>query len=722
MYRTSRITVWPLLVLTLTVGLASSTGADGLAGLVPAPRHLEQSSEKPLSRDVLIAFVVSERHRGADSGIGVMNDRLRELGLESLPVKEIPVNILESGTLGKAVFLGVESNAAWGSQVALLPEPKAEGYRLVVRENAVYILGKDEAGLYYGLVTLSQLIDKQGRIPRVAISDWPDQRIRGTYLGNGNSALERIPGFAALKLNLLLLEDGALYDLDKPQVRERFLKIKALCDKHFIEFVPELQSLGWGHFILQREPRVAEGVYVDQKPFPVAEGRIQSPNPPVAPPAPIVNPGFEEAEEHEAVGWNADTQGAGAAWGHSEGGEASVVREGAHAGEGCLQIVCRERAVMRVWQDVDCLPRQRYEISCHLKTENIEQGTAYIEVYGLKESERLGGFIGRDAPHLGGTNAWQRTATVFDTGEYKRLRIYVRIQHATGTAWFDEVALTGVQAPNALDNVLVTDAAPVIVQDEAGAITYAQGKDYRLLVPEVRYPYDAGATLGIELLPESRIKNGDTVLLSYTYAPPGSITCCPSEPVYQEFMRTAVHNVMRCVKPKYLHIGHDEPRLMQRDKRCTDRGLTNAEIFVDDIKKMREYAREIDPNVRIMMWDDAVNPYQNGPTLGMISAAKLIPKDVVICIWWYDERNWENQIEKSTQFFLKLGFDITGSPWFNPKNAYRWAETLYRHGKDNPKVLGSLYTSWGHPVEDPWGALPVTAEYAWTIDAPPFTK
>jgi hypothetical protein len=143
---------------------------------------------------------------------------------------------------------------------------------------------------------------------------------------------------------------------------------------------------------------------------------------------------------------------------------------------------------------------------------------------------------------------------------------------------------------------------------------------------------------------------------------------------------------------------------------------------VDDIKRMQEYAREADPAIRVMMWSDAVNPYHNGPMLGMETAAELIPRDIVICVWWYEERDWENKIEKSTQYFLDLGFEITGSPWFDRGTAYRWAETLHRYRQENPRVLGNIYTSWAIDTEDPWGALDVTAEYAWTIDKPPFTK
>ena len=690
-------------VTMLCCGVAVAEDAADLPKIVPAPRHMRWTEGAPawLPVESLECYVVPPDCEGVAGGIEQVDARLGALGLAPLPVRK------EAG--GGAVRLAVQPSPELEKRFGELPEPKAEGYRLLVSDGGVFILGKDLPGVYYGLVTLSRLIEKEGRIARVAISDWPDQRVRGTYMAGSGDWKNRIPYFASLKMNLILFEDGDFYGLNDPDVRDHWEQVFALCRRHFIDPVPELQSLGWGHFVLSREPRVAEGVYVEKRPFEVADGLVQSPDPPTPPPLDIVNAGFEEGEGNQITGWSQDAPGT----------EASVDRENAHAGTGCVRLTRAETGMLRVWQDVDCLPGKRYEVSCYLKTKDIAEGAAYIEVYGLVEADRLGALIGSGAPKIRGTTDWQRTATRFDTTVYKRVRIYVRIQEGIGTAWFDEVAVEGVQSPNPLANVLVTDASPVVVQDETGSATYEEGKDYRLTVPKIEYPYESGDPLEIEALPGGRIKDGATVLLSYNYAPAGSITCCPSDPVYQEFMRKAVHNTIRYLKPKYLHIGHDEPRVMNRDKRCTDRGMTSGEIFVEDVKKMREYARKADPDVRIMMWDDAVNPYQNAPSLGIKNAAELIPKDVVICIWWYSERNWEYQIEKSTEYFLEHGFDITGSPWFNPKNAYRWAETLYRHGKDNPHALGSLYTSWGHESEDPWASLCVTAEYSWTIHKPP---
>ncbi|MBN2310389.1 MAG: beta-N-acetylhexosaminidase [Candidatus Hydrogenedentes bacterium] len=692
-----------LMVAAVAACAMAAAGAAELLPVVPQPRHV-QAVESPGDffdftqvKEVLLPAQIED----AAGGIEQLNARLSGLGIDALGVR--------AAGPPTALLLGVEPAPELEERVAALPAPHAEGYRLRIDAEGIVVLGHDHAGLYYGLVTLAQLVDAQGRVPALAISDWPDQRLRGTYLAGKGDWQRRILEFAALKLNLVLFEDTSLYRMDDAAVREEWERVFAFCRRHFIEPVPELQSLGWGQHVLAYEPAAVEGVSVSQVPFDVSGGAIAAPEPVAAPPPGLANAGFEEGEGASPAGWVAEGPGV---LSHVDG---DVV----HSGSRSIRLHADRKAMIRAWQDVACLPHQSYEVQAWIKTDKVSPGHAYIEAYGLRSNGELGRLLTRPV-HVSGTSDWRYTAHTIDTHLYKRLRIYIRIQDASGTAWFDDVAVVGVKPRHPLENVIVTDAAPVIVQSADAATTYEPGRDFRVEPAPLRYPFASGEPARITLTDNSRLANGDKVLLSYTYAPRDGITCCPSEPLYQEYMRRSVHDVIRCLQPRYLHIGHDEPRVLNRDTRCTRRGLSNSEIFVDDIKRMREYAREADPEVRLMMWDDAVNPYQNAPHFGMQDAARLIPRDVIICIWWYSDRDVENQIEKSTQYFLDLGFDVTGSPWFEPQNAYTWAETMHRHGEKTKQVLGDLYTSWGHPTRDPWGALAVTAEHGWTFDLPAF--
>ena len=345
--------------------------------------------------------------------------------------------------------------------------------------------------------------------------------------------------------------------------------------------------------------------------------------------------------------------------------------------------------------------------------------------------------IGTRDKSLQNTHDWQSSTVIFDTGDnqrarpggeikegkdnhqaqgYEKVRIFVRLQDAVGSAYFDDVEIAPLQSPNPLANVVVTEKAKVLVEDATGKTIYEEGKDYTLEVPELKYPYQFGDPLGVVLTAQSGITEGDTVLLSYNQATLDDITCCPSEPLYDDFMRKSIANVVEKLNPNYLHIGHDEPRFFNRDQRCRDQGLSNNALFAKTIKNVYASAKAANPEIRVMMWDDAINPYQNGPHLDTSEVASHLPKDMIINIWWYDNANWENQIDKSMTYFVELGFEVTGSPWFRIPNAQHWAEVLDAY-KDNPKNLGIIYTSW-EMVPEPWGALEFTAEHSWSFDTP----
>jgi hypothetical protein len=685
---------------------------SGLPVITPSPRHMawtESGGPGWLDLKQLKSIVIPEECRSVIvGGVEQFAARLRELRVDEAAAAKREIQATPTFAPG-GIYLGVMPHASLESRLAALPAPGAEGYRLVVDAQAVFILGNDLPGLYYGLMTLRQLVDAQGRLARVTIADWPDMRLRGAYVA-GNTGLEaRILQCAALKLNFMLFECGDFFSLDDADTRARWQSVFALCRKHFIEPVPELQSLGWGHSVLIHQPAAAEGVYVEKRRFKVEDGAVQSPDPPPAPPAAIADAGFEEANVLTA--WTADRRGEGV----------TVDPEGPHTGNGSLRITRTEQGTTRVFQDMSVRPQADYELSCFLRTKGVAQGHAYIEAYGLLADGHLGAFLGH-SPLVQGDCAWQRLATAFNSDNYTKLQVYLRIQDATGTAWFDDVSITGTPALNPLGNVLLTPSAPLVVQDESGTTTYEAGKDFQVVAAPVSFPFGLGDPLRVAILPGSRIQNGTGVLLSYHQAPRGSVTCCPSEPLYQEFMRTTLHHVVQCLKPKYIHIGHDEPRVLKRDRRCTARRLSNSQLFADDIQRMQEFVREVDPAISLMMWSDAVNPYHNGPSLGMNDAAALIPKDVVQCPWWYDWPDRDDRIEKSIAFFLDQGFDMTGSPWFDHRNVQQWAETLHKLGTGNPHALGLIYTSWGDTTENPWQALETAAQYAWTVDSMPLEE
>ncbi len=679
--------------------------------IVPAPQEMHWTSAVDTWLPVEAMQGVSLPEPFAPDSAAL--DRLRDILVMALPVSD-------QGNV-RLVFTSLGEN---------IPErTRHEAYRLEVNTDGINLEAESAHGLHNGLTTLAALVEPGRGIPCVSIVDWPDQEMRGAYVAGIEQAEERFEQFVDLKLNLLLLEDGRLYDLDNPQTYARFQRLADQCRANFIAFVPELQSLGWGHFVLEREPRAVEARWVRRAPFPVRDGQVYAPDPPLPEPPSLQNASYASGLE----GWKAETHYR--RWNDATADEAQVIALTDDAQ--VLQLSLASQGTVRVSQDVAVQPNARYAMRCRVRTQDVAgDGGAYIEVYGVDKNGSLA-MIGQHTRRVQGTTEWLESRVNFDTGPYQRarpggalvddstaaqregyerVRVFLRLQDAIGTAWFDQVVVEPLQSPNPLANVVVTERAKVIVECADGKTVFEEGRDYALHVPELRYPYQLGDPLEISLAAGSRIHEGDTLLLSFNQANEEDITCCPSEPLYDTFMGRSIANVVEKLKPAYLHIGHDEPRFFNRDQRCKDRELSNEALFVDAIKRIHAHARAADPDVRLMIWDDAINPYQNGPHLNTSDAARNLPRDIIINVWWYDNFALDTQLNKSVAYFMDLGFKVTGSPWFRLPNAWHWV-TLFDEYKANPKALGIIYTSWGE-VSEPWAALEFTAEHAWSFGKP----
>ena len=67
-----------------------------------------------------------------------------------------------------------------------LPDITSEGYKLEIAVNSIKITGKDDAGLFYGLKTLGQLLedarDQEVNLPQCKIKDYPALAYRAIHL------------------------------------------------------------------------------------------------------------------------------------------------------------------------------------------------------------------------------------------------------------------------------------------------------------------------------------------------------------------------------------------------------------------------------------------------------------------------------------------------------------------------------------------------------------
>jgi len=211
-----------------------------------------------------------------------------------------------------------------------------------------------------------------------------------------------------------------------------------------------------------------------------------------------------------------------------------------------------------------------------------------------------------------------------------------------GTWVVDEkLVLVGTE-PVALahPNVIRTESTDIQITDETGTQTFEEGRDYQVLPGEMEFPFKSDAApFQVRRTPGSRIPDGATVFASYDYATMGggSWSYCPNEPRVYPIMRQAIQNLIRTLHPKYLHIGHDEMMQMGTDSRCRKSGRSNAENLAMEVWRLYEMAKAEDPNIRLMMWDDMINPYSHGggshSARGGRAAEGYYPERLVLRAW-----------------------------------------------------------------------------------------
>ncbi len=149
---------------------------------------------------------------------------------------------------------------------------KPQGYSLEIRSQAVNIRYADEAGLFYSLVTLKQLLQQSdGSLPGLTVTDWPDLPVRGAMLDISRDKIptmetlyEIVDFLAGLKYNhLQLYVEG--FSLDYPSFRhvwdesetpingEEIQALDRYAKERFIDLVPNQNSLGHMNAWLETE-------------------------------------------------------------------------------------------------------------------------------------------------------------------------------------------------------------------------------------------------------------------------------------------------------------------------------------------------------------------------------------------------------------------------------------------------------------------------------------
>ncbi len=180
---------------------------------------------------------------------------LRDEGVYCVP-PELE-NTLAGYTIGAEIPEGIKAHIDRG----LIGH--RQGYRLTLRPGEVTAIGGDQPGLFYGMMTLRQLLrqkNEAGEIPCVQIEDHPEYRVRGVML---DISRDRVPTmdtlkrlidlWAELKLNQLQLytehtfayaSHQIVWQDASPVTPAQAEELDRYCSERAIELVPNQNSFG----------------------------------------------------------------------------------------------------------------------------------------------------------------------------------------------------------------------------------------------------------------------------------------------------------------------------------------------------------------------------------------------------------------------------------------------------------------------------------------------
>lgn len=261
--------------------------------------------------------------------------------------------------------------------------------------------------------------------------------------------------------------------------------------------------------------------------------------------------------------------------------------------------------------------------------------------------------------------------------------------------------------PNFQRLVNLESSRPLLRSAIKGGIVYEPDKDYRII---------SSAPPVIERVKTGQIPQNSTVFFTGdiidTRAHRYSKTCPSEELAYKEFDRLS-ELIISTLKPKKLHVNHDEIGLVNSDSRCKKRNMKEYELVAYQINRLRDIIKKHDPDVDMIMWADCVNPYHNAGLKLLEKTSELLYKDIIMAHWYYTAENYQQRdlLEMGTKYLLDRGFKTYGCPWDHLVNHQAWERILLENA-GNPNFMGLMHTEW-YSDERSYG-LSQTAEINWT--------
>ncbi len=187
----------------------------------------------------------------------------------------------------------------------------------------------------------------------------------------------------------------------------------------------------------------------------------------------------------------------------------------------------------------------------------------------------------------------------------------------------------------------------------------------------------------------------------YKWPNPDRLYCksyCPRHPQVHDVVFALMDEVCDAFGADAFHAGMDEVFYLGEDQCPRCRGRNKAELFAEELKAIQGHLKK--SQRQLWIWGDRL---LDGRTTGLgeweasfndtHGAVDLIPKDIVICDWHYE------QPTPTAVYFAMKGFGVVSCPWKNPEVGVAQVKDMRRFREESPAILrdrflGVMQTVW----------------------------
>ena len=265
----TRTFAWRIVIVGTFAAVCVSVAAQSeRIQIIPAPKSIETGAGT-FQIDRRTRVVVADS-KSSDDRFAVQDfiDDLKTTAEVSLAIGKGRSRSIVVGELdARAIAEFVEQN-----RVTVPADLSGEGYALIATTDQVVVAGKTQAGTFYGLQTLKQLVRSNGAsafIPTLKIIDWPTMRWRGVSDDISRGPVPtveyikrqiRTEAFFKLNMHSFYMEHtfaSESHPLIGPQdgslTAAEIKELVSYARKYHVELVPEQQTFGHLHKALRLE-------------------------------------------------------------------------------------------------------------------------------------------------------------------------------------------------------------------------------------------------------------------------------------------------------------------------------------------------------------------------------------------------------------------------------------------------------------------------------------